>query len=584
MRIFGSRNTDNRHLCKTIDEMSEKIDWSVLSTMEKLKYESNYLRGTLVQSLEDPVTGAISPDDTQLSKFHGIYQQHDRDLEKERKSQKLEPAFSFLIRVRLPGGIATREQWLQIDRLADEYANGTMKLTTRQTFQLHGVIKKNLKRTMQGINQVLLTTIAACGDVNRNVMSHADPSRSEVHEEAWKLAKALSDHLIPGTTAYHEIWLDKKLLAGGGKDVEPIYGDRYLPRKFKIGVAVPPDNDIDVFSQDLGFIAIEEEGKLIGYNVTAGGGLGSTFGIPETYPRLGDVIGFCTPGQVIDVAEKVVLLQRDYGNRQDRKLARLKYTIDRLGPEWFKAELHRYLGYELQAARPFHFIRNGDRYGWVKGTGGKWSLTLFVEGGRVKDTGELKLKTALREVAKKVEARFILTGNQNLIIADTDEKDQVNAILSAHGVWPVGLSGLRQNSIACVALNTCGLAFAEAERYLPALITKIETILSEYNLLKEEFVIRMTGCPNGCGRPSLAEIALIGKSPGHYNLYLGGNFNGTRLNTLYRETLSEEEILNELRPVIADYAATREEGEHFGDFVIRKKYVQETTIGKQFKH
>ncbi|MGV8090461.1 MAG: assimilatory sulfite reductase (NADPH) hemoprotein subunit [Mangrovibacterium sp.] len=564
--------------------MSEKIDWSVLSAVEKLKYESNYLRGTLVDSLADPVTGAIAEGDTQLSKFHGIYQQHDRDLEKERKSQKLEPAFSFLIRVRLPGGIATREQWLQIDRLADEYANGTLKLTTRQTFQLHGVIKKKLKTTIQGINQVLLTTIAACGDVNRNVMSHANPSESEVHAQAYQLAKEISDHLIPGTTAYHEIWLDKKLLAGGEKDVEPIYGDRYLPRKFKIGVAVPPNNDIDVFSQDLGFIAIREDDVLTGYNVTVGGGLGSTFGIPQTYPRLGDVIGFCTPEQAVDVAEKVVLVQRDYGNRQDRKLARLKYTIDRLGLDWFKTELYKQLGYELQAARPFHFTRNGDRYGWVKGINGKWSLNLFVEGGRVKDTDDLKLKTALREVARKIEARFILTGNQNLIIADTDKKNEVNAILSRYGVWPLQLSGLRQNSIACVALNTCGLAFAEAERYLPSLITKIEHILNEYGLLKEEIVIRMTGCPNGCGRPYLAEIGLIGKSLGHYNLYLGGSFNGTRLNALYKETLSEDEILAELRPVIADFAQSRRKGEHFGDFVIRKKYVEEILIGKQFKH
>lgn len=564
--------------------MSDKIDWSVLSALEKLKYESNYLRGTLVESLADPVTGAIAGSDTQLSKFHGIYQQHDRDLEKERKSQKLEPAFSFLVRVRLPGGIASREQWLHLDRLADEYANGTMKLTTRQTFQLHGVIKSKLKTTIQGINHVLLTTIAACGDVNRNVMSHANPSESNVHAQAYQLARDISGHLTPGTTAYHEIWLDQKLLVDGKKDIEPIYGNRYLPRKFKIGVAVPPSNDIDVFSQDLGFIAIQEDGKLAGYNVTAGGGLGSTFGIPETYPRLGDVIGFCTPEQAVNVAEKVVMLQRDYGNRQDRKRARLKYTIDDHGLDWFRSELNKYLGYELQSPRLFHFTRNGDHYGWVKGTGGKWSLNLFIEGGRVKDTNELKLKTALREVARQVEARFILTGNQNLIIADTSEKDKVNAILGCYGVWPVQFSGLRQNSVACVALNTCGLAFAEAERYLPSLISKVEGILREYDLLKEEIVIRMTGCPNGCGRPYLAEIGLIGKSLGHYNLYLGGNFNGTRLNTLYKETLSEDEILAELRPVIADFAQNRKDGEHFGDFVIRKKYVKETLTGKQFKH
>lgn len=564
--------------------MSEQIDWNKLSEVEKLKYDSNYLRGTLVESLADPVTGAIADGDTQISKFHGIYQQHDRDLEKERKLQKLEPAWSFLIRVRLPGGIATREQWLQMDKLADTHANGTLKLTTRQAFQLHGVIKRKLKATMQGINAALLDSIAACGDVNRNVMSFANPEESEIHAATYKLAGDISAHLLPQTTAYHEIWLDEQLLVDGKKDIEPLYGDRYLPRKFKIGVAVPPYNDVDIFSQDLGFIAIEEKGKLVGYNVVAGGGFGTTFGVPETYPRLGDVIGFCAADKAVDVAEKVLLVQKDNGNRQNRKQARLKYTIDRLGLNWFKAELNKYLGYDLEPARPYHFTRNGDRYGWVKGRNGKWSLNLFIEGGRVKDTDSLKLKTALREVAEQVDAQFILTGNQNLIIANTDEKDKVSSILKKYGVWPIQLSGLRQNSIACVALNTCSLAFAEAERYLPTLMDKIEVILKEQGLIDEEIVIRMTGCPNGCGRPYLAEIGFIGKSAGRYNLYLGGNRNGTRLNALYKETLSEEEILNELRPIIADYAANRTEGEGFGDFVVRKGYVKEIKHGYEFKH
>lgn len=564
--------------------MSEQIDWSKLSEVEKLKYDSNYLRGTLVESLADPVTGAIADGDTQISKFHGIYQQHDRDLEKERKLQKLEPAWSFLIRVRLPGGIATREQWLQMDKLADTHANGTLKLTTRQAFQLHGVIKTKLKATMQGINAALLDSIAACGDVNRNVMSFANPEESEIHAATYKLADDISAHLLPQTTAYHEIWLDEQLLVDGKKDIEPLYGDRYLPRKFKIGVAVPPYNDVDIFSQDLGFIAIEEKGKLVGYNVVVGGGFGTTFGVSETYPRLGDVIGFCAPDKAVDVAEKVLLVQKDNGNRQNRKQARLKYTIDRLGLDWFKAELNKYLGYDLEPARPYHFTRNGDRYGWVKGRNGKWSLNLFIEGGRVKDTDSLKLKTALREVAEQVDAQFILTGNQNLIIANTDEKDKVSSILKKYGVWPLKLSGLRQNSIACVALNTCSLAFAEAERYLPTLMDKIEVILKEYGLIDEDIVIRMTGCPNGCGRPYLAEIGFIGKSAGRYNLYLGGNRNGTRLNALYKETLSEEEILNELRPIIADYAANRTAGEGFGDFVVRIGYVKEIKHGYEFKH
>lgn len=566
--------------------MSDFINWDELSELERIKYESNYLRGTLVESLADPITGSLAFADTQLSKFHGMYQQFDRDLEKERKRQKLEPAYSFLIRVRVPGGVVTPQQWLQMDSLSDKYANQTLKLTTRQAFQFHGVIKTNLKKTIQGINASLLDTIAACGDVNRNVMCHPNPAESDLHTEVAEVAKRISEHLLPSTTAYHEIWLDQKLIADSKKDIEPIYGDRYLPRKFKIAVAIPPYNDSDIFTQDLGFIAIVEKNKIVGYNVAVGGGMGTTFGMPETYPRLADVIGFCTPDQVIDVAEKVVLVQRDNGNRKNRKLSRMKYTIDSMGIDGFKNELHKYLGYELQEAREFQFTRNGDRLGWKKGADQNWSLTLFVEGGRVANRNGFNLKSALREVAENIQGQFILTGNQNVIIANVtaDEKKKISQILKKHGVLPEEISGLRQNSIACVALNTCSLAFAEAERYLPSLMTKIEEILAEYELLKEEIVIRMTGCPNGCGRPYLAEIGFVGKSEGHYNLYLGGNFNGTRLNSLYRETLTEEEILNELKPIIADYAGNRISGEKFGDFIIRKKYVNEIIRGSDFKH
>jgi len=566
--------------------MSDTINWKLLSELEKIKYDSNYLRGTLVESLADPITGSIAFVDTQISKFHGMYQQFDRDLEKERKRQKLEPAYSFLIRVRIPGGVATPKQWLQMDELSEQYANHTLKLTTRQAFQLHGVIKTNLKKTIQGMNAVLLDTIAACGDVNRNVMCHPNPAESELHAEVSDTARRISEHLLPSTRAYHEIWLDEKLVADSKSEVEPIYGDRYLPRKFKIAIAIPPYNDSDIFSQDLGFIAIVENSRIIGYNVVVGGGMGTTFGMPETYPRLAEVIGFCLPEQVIDVAEKVVLVQRDNGNRQNRKLSRMKYTIDNLGFDWFKNEVEKYLGFAFQEPKPHSFSRNGDRLGWKKGSDSKWSLTLFVEGGRVVDKNGLNLKSALREIAQNITGKFILTGNQNLILANVteSEKKTIQVILKKNGVLPGELSGLRQNSIACVALNTCGLAFAEAERYLPSLITKIETILNQQNLYKEEIVIRMTGCPNGCGRPYLAEIGFVGKSEGHYNLYLGGNFNGTRLNTLYKETLTEDEILTELQPIIANYAQTRFDGEKFGDFVIRKQIVQETLQGKDFKH
>jgi sulfite reductase (NADPH) hemoprotein beta-component len=566
-------------------KMNDTINWDVLSDVEKIKYESNFLRGTLVESLVDPITAAISPSDTQLSKFHGMYQQWDRDIDKERKSQKLEPAFSFLIRLRVPGGVITPAQWLTMDSLADKYAIGTLKITTRQTFQLHGVLKKNLKTTLQSINNSLLDTISACGDVNRNVMSHANPAESQFYPEVIEMAKNIGGHLLPKTRAYHEIWLDEKLVADS-KFEEPIYGNRYLPRKFKIAVVIPPNNDCDVYSQDLGFIAIVSKNKIIGYNVVIGGGLGSTFGMPETYPRVGTVIGSCTPDQVIDVAEKVVLVQRDNGDRQNRKLARFKYTIDRNGVDWVKSEIEKYLGYKLLAEVPFKFVRNGDSYGWKKGTDSKWHLTYFVEGGRVRDVETRKMKTALREIANISDGNFILTGNQNVIIAGVSEtvKKKVDAILKLHNVSPTEISGLRKNSISCVALPTCPLAFSESERYLPDLISKIDIILNEFNLSKEEIVIRMTGCPNGCGRPYIAEIALIGKSPGYYNLYLGGNFEGSRLNNLYRETIQEEDILKELYPIIKDFAENRMENERFGDFTIRKEYLKEIKEGKEFKH
>lgn len=566
--------------------MDTLINWDELSEIEKIKYESNYLRGTLTESLADPITGAIAPADTHLIKFHGMYQQTDRDLDKERKTQKLEPFYSFLIRVRIPGGVVTPKQWLQMDALAGEFANNTLKITTRQTFQLHGVIKQNLRPTILKMNDCLLDTIAACGDVNRNVMSHANPAESPFHREVFELAGKISAHLLPKTGAYHELWLENKLVAENKTESEPMYGDRYLPRKFKIGLVVPPQNDCDVFSQDLGFIAIVENGKIAGYNVVAGGGLGSTFGRSDTYPRTGSVIGFCKPGEVVDVAEKIILVQRDNGNRTDRKQARLKYTIDRLGLDWFVCEVEKYLGYKLEEPRHFRLTRTGDNFGWKKGTDNKWHLTYFVEGGRVKDTDTSQLKSALREIATFTDGNFILTGNQNLILSGVSAKvkNLIDATLHKYNVSPAGISGLRKNSVACVALPTCPLAFAEAERYLPSLISLLDGILEKYGLFHDEIVIRMTGCPNGCGRPYLAEIGLIGKSAGYYNLYLGGSFEGTRLNALYRETIDETEILNELEPIIKDYAETRNQGEKFGDFVIRKRYVTEIKEGKEFKH
>lgn len=556
-----------------------------LSEVEIIKDKSNYLRGTLVESLENELTGGIAADDLAVIKFHGSYQQFDRELESERKRQKLEPLYSFMIRIRLAGGVTTPAQWLAVDAISDKYANSTIKLTTRQAYQLHGVLKRNLKTTIQKINDALMDTIAACGDVNRNVMCNPNPNQSPVHELVYADARRISDHLTPRTTAYHEIWLDKKLLAGGEKDEEPIYGKTYLPRKFKIALVIPPNNDSDVFANDLGFIAIVENGKLIGYNVAVGGGMGMTFGNNQTYPRLASVVGFCTKDQVLEVAEKVVLVQRDLGNRSDRKISRFKYTIDSIGIDKFKSELQYRLGFKLSEAKPYKLTSNGDEFGWKQGTDKRWSLTLFVEGGRVKDEAGFQLKTALKKVAEISDGDFRLTGNQNLIVANVSEsvKNKAVAIFKEFSVEPEKkYTALRLNSIACVALNTCSLAFAEAERYLPSLIDKLDKVLINNGLENDAIVIRMTGCPNGCGRPYLGEIGFVGKAPGRYNLYLGAGFVGDRLNKLYKENLNEQEILEALTPIIQDYAKNRNKDERFGDFVVRKAYVKATVEGKDF--
>ncbi|CDQ19783.1 assimilatory sulfite reductase (NADPH) hemoprotein subunit [Halobacillus karajensis] len=552
--------------------------------MERIKENSRYLRGTLVESFQDPISASIPEEDTKLLKFHGSYMQDDRDLRTERKKQKLEAAYQFMVRVRLPGGVATPEQWLTMDSLADAYGNGTIKLTTRQTFQLHGILKWNMKKSIQAMDEALMDSIAACGDVNRNVMSNVNPDQSAIHAEVHDWAKRVSEHLLPKTRAYHEIWLDEEKIVDG-KEEEPIYGPHYLPRKFKIGLAVPPSNDVDVFSQDLGFIAIIKGGELLGFNVSIGGGMGMTHGNTNTYPQLGRVIGFCPADRITEVAEKVLTIQRDYGNRSDRKNARFKYTVDRLGPDWILQELNQRLGWSLEEAEPFTFDHNGDHYGWVKGEDGDWHHTLFIQNGRIKDSEDYRLKEGLRKIAEIHEGEFRLTPNQNVIISKVSEKNKadVEAIIEAYGMTDGRHnSALRRNSMACVALPTCGLAMAESERYLPSLIDKIEEILDETGLSEEEIVIRMSGCPNSCSRPALGEIGFIGKAPGKYNMYLGAGFAGDRLNKLYRENIGEEEILQELKPLFLHYAKERETKEKFGDFVIRKGYVKAVESGEGF--
>ncbi|WP_046226336.1 assimilatory sulfite reductase (NADPH) hemoprotein subunit [Paenibacillus dauci] len=557
------------------------------SDVEDIKRNSQYLRGSLEETLKDPITGSIPEDDNRLMKHHGSYMQDDRDLRNERKKQKLEPAYQFMLRVRASGGIVTPAQWLMMDDISHKYGNNTIRLTTRQSFQLHGVLKWNLKNTIREVNDALLSTLAACGDVNRNVMCNTNPDQSAVHAQVYDWACKVSTHLDPRTRAYHEIWLDEEKVIDSrdGVEQEPIYGAVYLPRKFKIGIAVPPSNDVDVFSQDLGFIAIVENGLLQGFNVAVGGGMGMTHGDDKTYPQVSKVIGFITPEQMIDVAEKVVTIQRDYGDRAVRKHARFKYTIDDRGLDWLVAELHERLGWQLQKARPFQFDHNGDRYGWVKGVDGKWLLTLFIENGRIMDDGDYQLMTGLREIAKVHTGDFRLTPNQNLIIGGVTsaKKKTIEALIARYHLTDgLHYSALRRNSMACVALPTCGMAMAEAERYLPELMTKLENQLDAVGLRNEDIVIRMTGCPNGCARPALAELSFIGKAPGRYNMYLGGSFDGSRLNKMYKENINEDEILSTLQPIFGRYAAERNEGEHFGDFVIRAGYVDAVYDGRQF--
>jgi sulfite reductase (NADPH) hemoprotein beta-component len=545
---------------------------SAISLVEAIKAASRRLRGSLVDSLADPVTASIAESDTQLIKFHGSYQQDDRDLRDERRLQKLEPAYSFMIRTRLPGGVVTPQQWLKLDAIATSYGNDTLRLTTRQAFQFHGVIKRELKATLRAINATLIDTVAACGDVNRNVMVAANPLESQAHATVFEQAKQLSEHLLPKTRAYFEIWLDEEKVAGSGEEVEPIYGSTYLPRKFKIGFAVPPVNDVDVFSNDLGFIAIIENGSLLGFNVTAGGGLGATHGDANTYPRLADVLGFITPDQVIATADAVITTQRDFGNRNDRKRARLKYTIDDRGTGWFKDEVERRAGFAFVAARPFHFEHNGDRFGWHEGENGQAHLTLRIEAGRIADREGAPHLKGLREIAKVHRGEFRLTPNQNLMIADVapTERARIEALVAAHGLDGYRTATpLRLNALACVALPTCALAMAEAERYLPEFVQKVESLLDSHGLHDAPIHLRISGCPNGCSRPYLGEIALVGKAPGRYNLMLGADARGQRLNVLHRENIDETEILATLDPLFARYAADRDDREGFGDFLLR---------------
>ncbi|MGH8249777.1 MAG: assimilatory sulfite reductase (NADPH) hemoprotein subunit [Steroidobacteraceae bacterium] len=544
-----------------------------LSPVERIKAASRNLRGSIVESLADPVTGGLREDDQQLLKFHGSYQQDDRDQREERRLAKLEPAYSFMIRTRLPGGVCTPAQWLALDDLAGRYGNGSLRITSRQAFQLHGVIKTELKRTIAEMNAALVDSIAACGDVNRNVLASPNPVESQLHGDVHRWAIRLSEHLMPRTRAYHEIWLDSEKVAGG-EEIEPIYGPTYLPRKFKAAIVVPPWNDVDVLAHDLGFIAIVKNGALAGFNLTVGGGLGVTHGDPATYPRLADLLGFLVPEQLLTVAGAVVAIQRDHGDRSERKHARLKYTIADRGVDWFKAELERRIGFALAPAQSFEFTGSGDRFGWIEGADGRWHLTLRIEAGRVVDRGDRRLRSGLARIAAMHRGDLRLTPNQNLIVAGVSpgERWRIDALVAGYGLdLHRTASPLARDAMACVALPTCPLAMAEAERYLPAAAVAVGDLMQKHGVGDEPLLFRISGCPNGCSRPYLAEVALVGKAPGRYNLHLGGARDGTRLNRLYRENVDEQGFLDALDPLLAAWAQERSSGEDFGDYLIRSR-------------
>jgi sulfite reductase (NADPH) hemoprotein beta-component len=545
-----------------------------LSSTERIKMASDSLRGTFVESLANEITGSINEDDIALVRFHGMYVQDDRDRRDERAEKKLERLYSFMIRLRLTGGAISPAQYIALHNIAGENSTGVLKITTRQTIQLHGVLKSRVKPTLKAFNEAGLSTIATCGDINRNVLCSSHPKQSPLHAEIFGYAEDIVKMLLPKTNAYYEIWLDGEKLVEKELEKDPLYQNRYMPRKFKVGIVIPPNNDIDVLANDLALIAIIENGELKGFNIAIGGGMSATHGNPDHYPRLASVLGFVSGKEnTLKAVYEVATIQRDYGNRSDRKVARLKYTVDRLGLAWWKEELERRCGFELEEAKPFHFESRRDFYGWEQNHEGLWYYTVFVENGRILDDENVALKSALLEVAKTGKANFILTCNQNLILGDIrqENKEAIQEILERYRILEHtdNASVIRKNAIACVALNTCPLALAEGQRYMPALLSKIEPLLIKHDLIMDEIVIRMTGCPNGCARPFAAEIGFVGTALGKYNMQLGGDRVGQRLNKLYKESLEEEAILNELDNLFARYVNERIDGETFGDYTYR---------------
>jgi sulfite reductase (NADPH) hemoprotein beta-component len=541
-----------------------------LSRNEGLKENGPLLGGMIAETLADSAAEKFTEDDYEFLKFHGIYQQDDRDKRKTGKK------YILMVRTKFPGGVLSGAQYMACDQIATEFANNTLRITTRQDFQFHGIVKANVRQTMQRLNQALMTTIAACGDVNRNVMAPPSPATSPIVDHILAEASRLSVALSPATPAYHSIWLDGQPVDMSSPQnqnfVDPLYGKRYLPRKFKVAFAIPPLNDVDIYTNDLGFVAIVENGNLVGYNLLAGGGLGMSHGNAATFPRLADVIGFLAPEHLEAVAKAVLTVHRDFGDRTNRKHARLKYVLAERGVKWFRNEVEQRAGIQLAPAKPFEFTRQGDLLGWHKQTDGNYFLGLFVENGRVRDVDGYQLKTGLRRVIERFQPEVRLTPTQNILLLNIrpEHRADIMQLLNEHGVSVHNpYSRTRVASMACPALPTCGLALAESERIMPEFVSQVEKLQTELGLQNEELIVRMTGCPNGCARPYLAEIALVGKGPGKYQLYLGGNEGNTRMNRVYKEAIKAEEFVNELRPLLTRFVAQRNTGERFGDFCAR---------------
>ncbi len=552
-----------------------------LSPVEKIKAASDYLRGQIASELLDQEDG-FGKDSIQLLKHHGTYQQDDRDLRNQMRQQGLKgKALTMMVRTRIPGGRMNSDQFLAEMDLGDELGNGTMRLTTRQAIQHHGIPKGSLRDLIRRINEIKLSTLAACGDVNRNVMCCPAPFTSPVYRELHEMTDRLVKHLEPQSKAYFEIWLQdpesgEKSLVGGATEaevIEPIYGKTYLPRKFKTGIALPHDNCIDIYTQDLGFLAVVQDDHVVGYNVLVGGGMGTTPANKKTYPALAKRMAYISPEQVLDVAEAVVKVQRDHGNREDRKVARMKYLVDRVGIDHFKSMVEEYYGHSLEAPHEADVFEHDDHMGWGEQGDGKWFYGLNIENGRVYDNDRFQLKTALREVCNSLQPELRLTAHQSLLITTLEEsaKSELTQILQKHGVKSTEeYSSVRRWSIACVAWPTCSLAITESERALPGVMDELEPMLEELGLQDEKFTVRMTGCPNGCARPYNADIGLVGKAKDRYTVFLGGCRLGKRLGFIYKDLVGRDELLDLLRPVFELFKNEREGSESFGDFCARQ--------------